>query len=216
MIATSNACSWACNSWYVKDGNTCKPACKTCEELWYSSTKSTNDCYQEVYPSNACGTCYANVCTKITWWNSNYSCISSSQIPTTYDSDVIAVAGYNGKSYCMMPKPTCWNNYSCRYWTPSSNGNQNWKCTASWKTVDCSLGTCTTSYNRPPCPTGYTALLKYTVGSPYNFSVVECKVGSTLACSVYKCSNSSCAFYESNYYQKDSSKSAGVEISKKC
>ena len=84
-------------------------------------------------------------------------------------------------------------------------------------TVDCGLPDyCSTSYSRHPCPTAYTALLKYTVGSPYNFSVVECKVGSTLACSVYKCSNSSCAFYEGNYYKKDSSKPAGVEISKKC
>ena len=214
--STSNSCGWACNSWYVQDGNTCKVACtpKTCGSMWMSASKTDSECYKTEYPSDWCGktlTCYLNWCTQI-GWDSYYSCMTSSQIPSNYNTDIKAVAGT--KAYCVKPLPTCWTSYSCKYWTVSSNGSQNWKCTASWKTVDCGLpSTCTTSYSRYPCPTGYTETFKVNNGA---WDVYDCKVGSTIACSVNKCKNSNCLFYEGNCYAKSSTWAAGININSKC
>ena len=46
--------------------------------------------------------------------------------------------------------------------------------------------------------------------------VYDCKLGSTVACQVYKCKNSNCLFYQGNCYAKSSTWAAGINIHSKC
>ena len=220
---TSCPSYWYCSEsvWYTVSWNSCSSYTRyhldwcspkssysltSCPSHWNCSSSvwhewaSSSSCGSYTrYKLNSCDSWYTKVwnsCKKDCW--SSWGCSAASHgskctayLTTTADD-------CNSMSITATCNDWTWSPDPSRYFATYCN---------SWGS------TCWSSYSRYPCWAGYTA--EYFINNGAR-DVYNCKRNWAVVCNVYKCTNSSCLFYEGNCYKADSSKPAGVEISQKC
>lgn len=148
------------------------------------------------------GSCYSELC----WTVANWSTC------TTYATNVSDVCERDESQWGPKRVSTCYDgewdknpypDWYVQHWYTSCSAPQWW-----WGGGSSS---CSTSYNRPPCPSPYTS--EQFVHDNGEWKVYNCnKSDWSYWCQVYKCKNTSCLFYQWHCYYADSSKPAGVNV----
>ena len=176
-----------CPNWWTYYSTAKVPGETLHDRIWCQKWSSDwNQCFSEVcWYVNDGGTCitYAT--------NISDNCDAAKRVSTCYDG---------------VWSPNPYPDWYVQHWYSYCNTPGQWSNPGGSET-------CTTSYNRPPCPSPYTN--EEFVVDNGEWKVYNCKKpgSTTIWCQVYKCKNTSCLFYQWHCYYPDSNAPAGVSQS---